>query len=63
VGLPAILDQGINCFVFRQEAGDWKIAELIFEQHKLADYLGAPESLYRAMSQTAIERVKDRGRA
>ena len=60
VGLPAILDQGINRYIFRQEEGGWKIAELIFEQQKLADYLGAPDGLMRSMGQTAQKRAKDR---
>jgi hypothetical protein len=62
VALPAILDQGINRYIFRQEADNWKIAELIFEQQKLAGYLGVPEPLIRSMAQTATDRAKEQGR-
>ena len=60
--LPTILDQGVNRYVFRKEGGNWKIAEMTFDQQKLADYLGAPEALHRSMGQTATERAREQGR-
>ncbi|MGG6263831.1 nuclear transport factor 2 family protein [Leptolyngbya sp. AN03gr2] len=57
---PAILDQGMNRFIFRYEDGQWKICEMIFEQHKIADYIGVPVAIQKSMAQTAIARNQDR---
>ncbi len=63
VPFPAILDQGITRWVFQKQNGVWKFAEIVFEQHKLAAFVGAPESLYRAMAQTPAQRAADRATA
>jgi hypothetical protein len=63
IAFPAVLDQGMNRYIFRKEDQRWKICEMIFEQQKLADYIGVPESIQRSMAQTAIERDKEQGRA
>jgi SnoaL-like domain len=62
MAFPTILDQGMNRSVFRRENEQWKICEMIFEQHKIADYIGVPESIQRSMAQTALERDKELGR-
>jgi DNA-directed RNA polymerase subunit N (RpoN/RPB10) len=62
VPFPAVLDQGINRYIFRKENESWKICEMIFEQQKLADYIGVPETIQRSMAQTAIERRQEQGR-
>lgn len=63
VPFPAILDQGITRWVFQKKNGEWKFAEIVFEQHKLAAFAGAPESLYRAMAQTPAQRANTRATA
>jgi SnoaL-like domain len=60
VAFPAVLDQGMNRYIFRKEDGHWKICKMIFEQQKLADYVGLP-AIQRSMAQTASERAKEQG--
>ncbi|BDA69352.1 hypothetical protein RIVM261_059760 [Rivularia sp. IAM M-261] len=60
--IPEEPDQGINRYIFRKENECWKICEMIFEQQKLADYIGVPETIQRSMAQTAIERGQEQER-
>ncbi|XGV94776.1 MAG: nuclear transport factor 2 family protein [Leptolyngbya sp. BL-A-14] len=61
--LPLLLDQGVLHWVFQKQSDRWKVAELVFDQQKLATSSGAPESMIRAMSQTAAQRAIDRAKA
>lgn len=58
--LPILLDQGVVHWVFQKQGDRWKVAEFVFDQQKLAAFSGAPESMIRAMSQTAEQRAAER---
>lgn len=60
--LPAIFVSLLIVDVFRRENDEWKISKRLFDQFKMADYLGYDAHTRQKQARTLAERRKDEGR-
>lgn len=60
--LPAIYVNLLVIDVFRRENGEWKISKRLFDQMKMADYLGFDDETKQKHARTLAQRRTDEGR-